>query len=214
MPYKDVSIKKEYHRQYMNEYNKTHKMTDEQKLKRVERIRKWNAENPEKLKAIRRAAYLRNKEKIALKQKKYREKNAEAVKENKHNYYLANREKFAQRAKEYYLVNKQKINDYKNTYGKSPKGKLFSYKISAKKRGLDFMLSEQEFIHLLSLPCHYCNTEVSNGIDRKDSELGYTLINSLPCCSTCNYMKRDLDYDYFIKHMEAIIKNLSKFQSP
>ena len=40
---------------------------------------------------------------------------------------------------------------------------------------------------------------VRNGLDRVDSNLGYTLDNVLPCCSICNYAKQDLRQDVFMQ---------------
>jgi len=37
-----------------------------------------------------------------------------------------------------------------------------------------------------------------NGIDRKINSRGYTPDNSLPCCRTCNFMKKDMDYQTFV----------------
>lgn len=88
------------------------------------------------------------------------------------------------------------------------------YKSRAKRAGLEFSLSEEEFKNITSSNCHYCNSSatkeygdnwkgyslpyICNGIDRKDNTIGYTLENALPCCSMCNYAKKNYDYSYFI----------------
>lgn len=101
---------------------------------------------------------------------------------------------------------------------------LDSYKRGAKKRNLEFVLTDVEFRNICEQNCHYCNLEPQpknhyqrrkenigralpetyeeawvnlNGIDRKDNKLGYTLENSLPCCSICNWAKGDMSYDEF-----------------
>lgn len=45
-----------------------------------------------------------------------------------------------------------------------------------------------------------------NGLDRKDNTKGHTLENSVTCCKTCNYMKRDMSYEDFLAHCKRIIK--------
>lgn len=50
-----------------------------------------------------------------------------------------------------------------------------------------------------------------NGIDRKDSNLGYTLLNSVTCCWTCNQLKKDLfSYEEFKVMMNALIEHRGK----
>jgi hypothetical protein len=87
------------------------------------------------------------------------------------------------------------------------------YEASAKKRGYNFTLTKDEFKTITKSNCHYCgigpiheyakgwlgyNTVYkANGIDRKNNEYGYTLENSLPCCSICNHAKHTMQYDDF-----------------
>ena len=42
------------------------------------------------------------------------------------------------------------------------------------------------------------------GIDRVDNSLGYTLENSVSCCSKCNYMKKTLNVENFLLHIAKI----------
>jgi 5-methylcytosine-specific restriction endonuclease McrA len=97
---------------------------------------------------------------------------------------------------------------------------LDEYKRSAKKRGLVFELSNDEFKSMTGSPCHYCGHPPStirnfgnanggfifNGIDRKDNALGYTIDNCVPCCFVCNRAKGTLSIDEFftwIKRLSA-----------
>lgn len=48
-----------------------------------------------------------------------------------------------------------------------------------------------------------------NGIDRKNSLLGYTLENCVPCCSVCNTIKMDLSIEEFLEKC----KKITDFQS-
>ena len=89
-----------------------------------------------------------------------------------------------------------------------------SYRKSARKRGLAWELTDEDFERLTSLGCFYCGQPPSsvqrplrasyeggdfvfNGLDRVDNDLGYTLENIVPCCEICNKAKRDLSFDAF-----------------
>jgi len=98
---------------------------------------------------------------------------------------------------------------------------LSLYKIRAKERNRVFELTEEEFKILTKQNCHYCGTEpknvtgkdkyygeyIYNGIDRLNNDLGYTVENSVPCCSDCNYMKHQFTKDYFIAHIKKIYEH-------
>lgn len=101
---------------------------------------------------------------------------------------------------------------------------LQSYKQGAKRRGLSFKLTTDQFYHLTQQNCHYCDQEPRqirkarvrnklssfyyNGIDRTDSELGYNMGNCVSCCKHCNYIKRDMSYDDFKIHIKKIHSHL------
>jgi hypothetical protein len=86
------------------------------------------------------------------------------------------------------------------------------YKQSARKKKLLFELSKDIFKNLTQQKCHYCGREPSqicksacnngdfiyNGIDRKNSSLGYIENNIIPCCWDCNRSKGTLSYDEFM----------------
>lgn len=98
-----------------------------------------------------------------------------------------------------------------------------NYEHGAKKRNIEFNLNRDEFKLLTSQNCYYCNaipsTSISrrgtngdyiyNGIDRKDSDLSYTLENCLPSCKTCNLLKMDIPYNDFLNQIKVIYKNLN-----
>jgi len=106
---------------------------------------------------------------------------------------------------------------------------FYSYKKGAIDRGLLFDLDKTSFKNLINKNCFYCNKIPSsvyqiknsktgqiragipliyNGIDRVDNEKGYTLTNCVPCCETCNRMKTNHDYDFFVKQIIKIYKFL------
>jgi hypothetical protein len=69
----------------------------------------------------------------------------------------------------------------------------------AKQRNLCFTLSLNEYSVLIKQTCHYCNSSlekhIGSGIDRKNNSIGYTLDNSVPCCTDCNLGKGE-HYSY------------------
>jgi hypothetical protein len=80
-----------------------------------------------------------------------------------------------------------------------------SYKARAEKKELPFEISQETFSRYIDLPCYMCGKEVtdmhSNGIDRFDNTKGYTLDNIRSCCGTCNYIKKNYEYDVFIQKL-------------
>ncbi len=108
-------------------------------------------------------------------------------------------------------------------FGQSAKNRLISiYKNRAIKKKLEWNLTDDLFFEITNQPCHYCgqaptnNTKkisphsfghiVFNGIDRIDSNQGYTTNNCLPCCHHCNLAKCDFSYDDFMKWLHRIIR--------
>jgi hypothetical protein len=102
-----------------------------------------------------------------------------------------------------------------------------NYKRAAISRDYIFELTKEEFKHIISKKCVYCNSEPSNtgygtekrneetlylynGIDRKDNSIGYTSENCVPCCYVCNKMKMNLDYTAFINQIKLIFTNMKE----
>lgn len=114
------------------------------------------------------------------------------------------------------------------TMSEAQVGIIFSnYKASAKIKKRNFSLSRDEFKELIFSKCHYCGANpnsfridrtklvrvsdsafLSNGIDRKDNNIGYTIKNSLTCCEDCNRAKRCLSYDQFLQLIKNICINM------
>ncbi len=91
------------------------------------------------------------------------------------------------------------------------------YRSNAELRGLPFHLTREEFEDLITKTCYYCGVGPEkrgsyrvpmNGIDRVDNNLGYTLANTVTCCTQCNMMKKDLTQEVFISKIAAIHNNL------
>lgn len=58
-----------------------------------------------------------------------------------------------------------------------------------------FDITFEKYSDLISQGCYYCKSNLLNeggySIDRANSDLGYMLDNSVPCCSTCNKCKNN-----------------------
>ena len=117
---------------------------------------------------------------------------------------------------------------------KLPKGEsswrhlFLIYKSGAQKRNFEFNLTRKEFEKICSNNCYYCNqlpekyyvknakcdtsniayvehiSVYKNGIDRLDSQQGYTVQNCVSCCTVCNRMKMDFSKKEFLNHIKKI----------
>ena len=97
--------------------------------------------------------------------------------------------------------------------------------------GYDDVVDFDTFSVLSKSPCKYCGLEYSkeiedrlneskkqkrlsdhilkcNGIDRKDSEKGYTKDNSVPCCKYCNFAKHTMSEDDFYNWIKKVYEHL------
>lgn len=91
-------------------------------------------------------------------------------------------------------------------YRGNPEAVWKIYKRGAEKRNLLFEISVQDLINRFwKKPCSYCGDPIETaGIDRIDNSAGYTALNTVPCCSTCNFMKRDMKCQDFLSHCKKI----------
>lgn len=96
------------------------------------------------------------------------------------------------------------------------------YRQSAKSRGIQFDLSDNDCRTLLAGNCYYCGADPQsrdfsarrqggltinlNGIDRLDSSSGYALHNCVSCCKMCNLAKRDFSLEEFMSWTERLLK--------
>ncbi len=92
--------------------------------------------------------------------------------------------------------------------GPSLTTKWKDFKRQAQRRGIDLDLRQHQFKRLLAQRCcMYCNAP-SNGIDRVENDLGYTVENCVPCCYMCNFMKGRLSLREFALHAGKIARNM------
>lgn len=119
---------------------------------------------------------------------------------------------------------------YKYSDEESVARKIYShYRVAAKRRNLNWDLPVEEFIKLLFKNCYYCGsspsrvcenflknckTVVVTGVDRKDSNLGYSINNCVPCCKTCNFAKGDLTEQKFQEWINQLVKFKNENNSP
>jgi len=96
------------------------------------------------------------------------------------------------------------------------------YKRKARERNFEFLLTKEQFKELTQQNCFYCGIKPHNlgdepncngkfiysGIDRIDNTKGYVVDNCVPCCGTCNWMKRDHTRQEFLMKIKLIYENL------
>ena len=105
--------------------------------------------------------------------------------------------------------------------GESAFNSLYSsYKKSAMRRNYPWELTIDEFKVLTKQDCYYCGIPPSNivykgftnggyltnGVDRINNLLGYTLANARSCCKQCNIAKGVLSEDEFYKWVKAVAR--------
>ena len=86
------------------------------------------------------------------------------------------------------------------------------YRSNAKKRGIEFNITSEQFAQIVKQPCHYCDSysidrnpySRGNGVDRKDSNRGYEIDNCVPCCATCNFVKNNMNYGDFVQYIRKL----------
>ena len=132
------------------------------------------------------------------------QKNKERLKPIRKAYAQTHKGDSVKRVQRYVKKHKARVQKYNSEYNRKLAGKWRSIKSSSKARNLLLTLTEGEFEKLLSSLCHYCGNTNDIGIDRVDNSLGYTLENSVSCCSKCNYMKKTLNVENFLLHIAKI----------
>lgn len=112
----------------------------------------------------------------------------------------------AERRKAWKELNRERLLHEKKR-GCAPKRVFECYKQSAKKRGLAFELSFQDFESLLQNECHHCGNTGRMGIDRFDNSKGYLTEpgQCVPCCSWCNVAKSDGTFKLLLEKARAVV---------
>ena len=103
------------------------------------------------------------------------------------------------------------------------------YKNHAHSKNRIFNITYEEFKKIVHSDCYYCGSKPSyfrsmirysknsslqelNGVDRIDSNKGYTKDNCVPCCKICNQMKSNIDIGTFLTQISKIynFKNVQR----
>ncbi len=98
------------------------------------------------------------------------------------------------------------------------------YKRDAKRKGREYELTEDQFFEITQRNCFYCGAKPSNitkkkyntgdyiynGIDRIDSNKGYTLDNVVACCKKCNRAKDTSTVPEFKAWIVEVYRNMLK----
>lgn len=101
---------------------------------------------------------------------------------------------------------------------------LNQYRTQARKRGLSFELSRDQFRTLTSGSCHYCGSPpayiykpsrdrdgadpyIYNGVDRMNNDLGYIAGNVATCCGVCNGAKSTMSSDQFLALVAKVARH-------
>ena len=95
------------------------------------------------------------------------------------------------------------------------------YRARAKKKGLRWGLTREEFSSIVSSRCDYCGKRpgkrkiygqgkiydtLAVGVDRINSKKGYVSHNVVPCCWTCNLAKGILTKQQFLGMVNRVYK--------
>lgn len=93
---------------------------------------------------------------------------------------------------------------------------IANMKSNARRRDIEWRLTDDEVISLMTRECHYCGSGPAhtskgrngdfkyNGIDRVDNDKGYVEGNVVSCCITCNNAKRTLTVTEFLAWVERV----------
>ena len=120
---------------------------------------------------------------------------------NQKKWYYKNKKRILKKRKKYYKNNTDKWYTHKTRY--------LAYKRRAEEHGLAFDITFEDFKDMILDKCYYCNDD-GHGIDRVNNSIGYIDGNMVPCCSVCNFMKRNLDLNQFIEKCMKITNKFNK----
>lgn len=92
-------------------------------------------------------------------------------------------------------------------YKNNVRDKYYDYRHRAEKDGLAWELGFERFCWLIRQSCTYCGMRCSDGVDRSDNSLGYTVDNAVPCDEMCNRMKLHYELSAFIGRVVRIYEH-------
>ena len=100
-------------------------------------------------------------------------------------------------------------------------------KENAKRRQLEWSLSDEQVKKLIVQPCFYCGAPPRahayfkklngdfpcNGLDRIDNNRGYIENNVVSCCKNCNRAKGTMSFSEYKQFINGVFKHLSNIES-
>jgi hypothetical protein len=146
-----------------------------------------------------------NREAISAQKREYYKANREAISARKKAWHEANRDVVRARNKAYREANRDRLHAVAKAYRRRPEVAIAKYKKGAQSRGHCWDLTDAQAAWLMQQPCAYCG-EAGGGIDRAKNEYGYTVLNSVPCCTTCNFTKLKATVKAFIVAVNAVAR--------
>ena len=88
-----------------------------------------------------------------------------------------------------------------------PEQKFKDYQKRAEANSTSFDLTFEQFMTFWQKPCSYSKHPIATiGLDRVDSDLGYTLRNVVPCCEVCNRGKLLMPAAEFIEWIHLLLE--------
>lgn len=191
MPYADPARQREYNRLNMAKWRA------ENRGRVNARTRQRRVENPEKSRGYARAYYERHKDRLRAEKAVAMRARRSATPE----YYRAYNKKWREESMDRYLARERQ-----------PHKRFKGLVRHAKARGKECSITLDEYISLVSGPCHYCNRsldmELGASLDRADNNVGYVQGNVLPCCGGCNRVKSDILTPDEMKAAMAAVKQV------
>jgi hypothetical protein len=86
-----------------------------------------------------------------------------------------------------------------------------SYRSRAEKKDLEFAITNDDYRTIIKQDCYLCGKKTTdsntNGIDRVDNTVGYTIENCKACCKECDHMKNQFGLDTLTEKIEKIQEN-------
>lgn len=110
-------------------------------------------------------------------------------------------------------TDKEKMSARNKRYYSSTIGKFKGSKAVAKRRGLEWSLSFEDYEIISKQLCFYCGGllgKFGSGLDRVDNNEGYTFNNVVACCAFCNRLKGDYFSASETQQIIKFIKELRK----
>ena len=208
-----LNYNKEYYkanRETVRNWKKAYYLANRKAL--CKKQKDYNTANREAIRKQKKEYYKTNREAVRKHKKDYYEANRETMLKQQEAYRIANRKALCKKQMDYYKANREAELKKQKEYAKANRdtARLRLYKYSAKKRGREYAMSDEDMMQLFASDCLYCgftppeDGKLNNGVDRMDNFQGYVPANCTPCCFPCNRQKAALDALTFLERCEHV----------